>query len=351
MPQLNLSCQTCQAIDVCNTHYPPALGPLTLTFAQVRQNLAVSLPGQVVEGTGPLAAWLPNGDLGTLVLESWAYIGDILGLYGSVIATESYLQAAHQRRSQRRITALLGYRPRPAVGTSLVVAIHVEVMAATLDRIELRAPVPDSLPQAFTSTAGAPVSRRFNEFVISPQLSTDASTGENNTHLLELATAAPVRGRPVAFLWRDKVVKALAAEIVDISTVRQIDGNDYVLMTITEKLRFDGSMVNLEDVSLQSPSQRDYACTNMFDLPDARPIMDVADPLDVDALIDIVSVLPGGHKGTTGETIDTGAFTDKSQSRIWLDGVYRAINAGDLVILQAGSKFPFIVSPQPSRTQ
>jgi hypothetical protein len=64
-----------------------------------------------------LKDWRPSAtdDLGTQMLEWWAYLADILTFYNERIANESYLRTASQPENLRRLIRTLGYRPRPGV--------------------------------------------------------------------------------------------------------------------------------------------------------------------------------------------------------------------------------------------
>ena len=56
------------------------------------------------------------------MLEWWAYLADILTFYNERIANESYLRTAALPDSVAGLVALLGYRPRPAIGAVGAVA-------------------------------------------------------------------------------------------------------------------------------------------------------------------------------------------------------------------------------------
>lgn len=61
-----------------------------------------------------------EGDFGVLMVELFAYMGDILSYYGDRIAQESYIGTATQRSSLLAISELLGYTPSngtPATGS------------------------------------------------------------------------------------------------------------------------------------------------------------------------------------------------------------------------------------------
>jgi hypothetical protein len=85
----------------------------------------------------PLANWRARGkdDLGLMLLEMWAYVCDVLSFYDEAIANESYIRTSQLRPDIRRLVALLGYRPRPAVGSS------VQLAALADRRLPLKLPV------------------------------------------------------------------------------------------------------------------------------------------------------------------------------------------------------------------
>ena len=72
----------------------------------------------LLRSKAPLAAWHATkpDDMGLMLLEMWAYVCDVVSFYDKVIAEELYLGTASQRTSLRKLVALLGYLPAPAVG-------------------------------------------------------------------------------------------------------------------------------------------------------------------------------------------------------------------------------------------
>jgi hypothetical protein len=58
-----------------------------------------------------------------MLLELWAYVGELLSIYDKAIADETYVRTAKLRPSLRRSIALLGYVPRPAVAATADLAI------------------------------------------------------------------------------------------------------------------------------------------------------------------------------------------------------------------------------------
>ena len=57
-----------------------------------------------------------DGDLAVMIAEWFAYIADIVSFYNERIANEEYLRTAIMPGSVNNLIAILGYRPRPAIG-------------------------------------------------------------------------------------------------------------------------------------------------------------------------------------------------------------------------------------------
>jgi hypothetical protein len=93
------------------------------TFPEFRRAMLFALRSKT-----PLAYWKARkpGDPGLMLLEMWAYVCDSLSFYDEVIASEEYLRTARLRPSLRKLVALLGYLPRPAVGATLRLATFAE---------------------------------------------------------------------------------------------------------------------------------------------------------------------------------------------------------------------------------
>ena len=76
----------------------------------------------------PLAEWRARDkdDFGIMLLEMWAYICDSLSFYDEVIANETYIRTSFLRPNLRRLVDLLGYLPRPTVGSLVELAVMAE---------------------------------------------------------------------------------------------------------------------------------------------------------------------------------------------------------------------------------
>jgi hypothetical protein len=66
------------------------------------------------------------GDLGVLAIEMWALACEIVAFADETICHECFIRTARLDDSARRLIALLGYRPRPAVAATVDVSFQVD---------------------------------------------------------------------------------------------------------------------------------------------------------------------------------------------------------------------------------
>ncbi|MBD0255685.1 MAG: hypothetical protein ICV83_08190 [Cytophagales bacterium] len=94
---------------------------------QTEKVTLIDKDNQLVE-LEPLSQWRATGkdDLGLMLLEMWAYLADALSFYDEVLANEAYLRTSTLRPHLRQLVALLGYRPRPAVGSVVYLAAFAD---------------------------------------------------------------------------------------------------------------------------------------------------------------------------------------------------------------------------------
>jgi len=100
---------------ICN---PPGLSMIPYRigdYVAFRHRLLQALPGET-----ELVVWRPGatGDLAVQMMEWCAYVFDILTFYNERIANEDYLGTAQLPESVNHLVQLLGYRPRPALGSA-----------------------------------------------------------------------------------------------------------------------------------------------------------------------------------------------------------------------------------------
>jgi predicted phage baseplate assembly protein len=71
-----------------------------------------------------LDAWRARGrhDLGLMLVEMGAYVFDVCAFYDALVAGEAFLDTAQFTGAHRRLVAVLGYVPRPAVGARAYLA-------------------------------------------------------------------------------------------------------------------------------------------------------------------------------------------------------------------------------------
>jgi predicted phage baseplate assembly protein len=89
------------------------------------------------------------------LLDCWAVVGDILTFYTERIANEGYLSTATEPESLVHLGRLVGYRPRPALGSSGYLAFTLEPDAATVIPAGSQAksvPASGQLPQTFETS-------------------------------------------------------------------------------------------------------------------------------------------------------------------------------------------------------
>lgn len=104
---------------VCNPPDLPAINYRVGDYLSFRDKLLRPAPGET-----QLTGWQPGaqGDLAVQMVEWWAYLADILSFYNERIANETYLGTAILSESVNHLVQLLGYRPRPALGSKVTLA-------------------------------------------------------------------------------------------------------------------------------------------------------------------------------------------------------------------------------------
>jgi len=180
-----------------------------------------------------LAGWTARAedDLGVMLLESWAYVLDIVRFYDRQIASNSYLRTASDPLALRRLVALIGYRPRPAIAATATLALvasgrdPVLVPAGTSFRSKAAGAVP---AQIFESGAPARIDPRHNGWELAPR------RPEIYQGLLAFAPEAPglTAGQFVFIAVTDRAAPA-AARVGKLSKARMADGKDYRVVTLS----------------------------------------------------------------------------------------------------------------------
>jgi hypothetical protein len=116
---------------------PPAIDYTNRDYASFRQAMLDLAAFRLPEWTDRSEA-----DLGVLMVEQFAYLGDILAYYQDRIASESFLTTATERRSILYLLRLIGYQLNPPV------AAHAELQL-------IFNPAPAGAPTTTTIPSGA----------------------------------------------------------------------------------------------------------------------------------------------------------------------------------------------------
>ncbi len=124
------------------------------TYAAFRSAVLTPLAGEVSLSVNGMPVWRTDGagDLAVMIAEWFAYIADILTFYNERIANQDYLRTADLPESVSHLIALLGYRPRPAIGaTGTLAALVTAGQSAVLPKgLQFQSkPAPGQPPQTF----------------------------------------------------------------------------------------------------------------------------------------------------------------------------------------------------------
>jgi hypothetical protein len=226
----------------------PQLPAQVLGFPQFRENL-LSTAARRPE----FLDWAARAvdDLGVVLLESWAYVLDILAFYDRRIAEECYIRTARDPASLRRLVGLLGYQPSPAVASSAIVAAiadgrdPVTIPAGT----QLRSKSVPGIPaQLFETKQKTLIDPRKNGWQLAPVRPTIYSgilafaPGETGV-LAGQVVAIVVGGAPSG-----------AATVVDLSAKAMPDGAEYRVATLSPEPSF-ATTPQLSSVDLFAMSQ------------------------------------------------------------------------------------------------
>ena len=150
-------------VDCYNANPQSTRAALDSLAARTGAGPRVALLGTMLElALEKLPAWSdhsPN-DLGVVLLELFAYMGDILHYYQDRIANESYLETAAERRSVMNLLRLIGYELRPPQPASADLTLLFEEPAA--DEFQKSVLIPYGATFETTAEAtGEPIQFRY----------------------------------------------------------------------------------------------------------------------------------------------------------------------------------------------
>jgi hypothetical protein len=116
-------------LTVYNAPGLPSVGYRIGTYPSFREALIEQLAGEL-----PLRALTTRdpSDYGIAVLDSWAYLADILTFYSERTINEAFLRTAKLRDSVVRLAGMVGYEPSPGLAATAPLAFTAEGGSFTL---------------------------------------------------------------------------------------------------------------------------------------------------------------------------------------------------------------------------
>lgn len=228
----------------------PALPRQLAGFPEYRLAMLRDIPAHT-----PLSGWRARegDDLGIMLLEMWAYVLDVLGFYDERIANESYLRTAVRNPSLRKLVGLIGYRPRPALAASVILAAIAEGNRPVKlpPRTAFRSDAfDDEPPQVFETEFEHTIHPLKNEWGLGPVR--DTLVGDEL--LLDPATASISTGQLAILRWtRAGSTELQARHVADITRIEALDGDAYLRMRLDEPLDLDPA-AEIDAVEVLTPS-------------------------------------------------------------------------------------------------
>lgn len=213
----------------------------------------------------PFAHWSAREgrDLGLMLLEMWAYLGDILSFYDEVHAHEAYLRTARRRDSLRKLVELLGYIPTPAVGATVELALQADGRRAVTLPVGTAfrsGAVDGGPPQVFELDAGTVIHPARNRWEIAaPRPATladaDVLASGNAVFLLERRTAGAVKEGDLVLVQASGSMSTSIARRVDaVEDIQGEEGTRYRRIALDGDLGSIGNATALADIRLFRPT-------------------------------------------------------------------------------------------------
>ena len=196
-----------------------------------------------------------DDDFGIMLLEMWAYVCDVIAFYDSVYADECYVRTALRRDSISQLVALLGYRPRPAVGASVDLAAFadgrrlVRLPAGTAFRSEAFDGNP---PQVFELTSETTIHPLSNEWALQPRRPATFGPTALSQNFLLCAVGSVTAKKDDLVLVRIGV-DAYPKTILKISDYNGVDGARYSKVEFNSDITIPAN-TQVANVTITKPS-------------------------------------------------------------------------------------------------
>ncbi|UOQ64807.1 hypothetical protein [Hymenobacter volaticus] len=254
-----------------------------------------------------------NDDLGIMLLEMWAYVCDAVSFYDKVIAQEVYLRTANQRPSLRRLVALLGYLPKPAVGSIVFLSAIAE------GRKLLKLPAGTAFrskgfdgnpPQVFELEQEQLIHPLMNQWPVLPPV-INTNTASNPTSILILPASNIKADNPLLIIDNDEAGYSQVRFVQQVSNHTGSDGKLYRKIEFDDAINLPKGYV-LDGIKLFTPIQ---------------------------------------HTGLwTVDVLGNAATISADQRTIVLDGVHASIKAGQYIVVTRNEQCRWFKVSQASVT-
>lgn len=304
-------------------------------FAPLLRTLRALSVQASASGVQPLSSLDNPEALDRIVFEGWPYLAELLSLYDRVIDAENYISTADLQ--VKGLASIISYAPRPATSAVGTLIADANNRSCNLQGpLAFHASTPSSTsPARIEPEKRGPISSAVNTLRIAQIRAPEAPAH----FYLESSSAAPVRGAPLLFMWKESAISLHGTEIQSIDTFEDLSGEQLIEIQVTTPPSIPNSTA-LNDISLLSPSQRAYTLPPTFKRThDDKSAVTEGDPFYSDSKVygGLLQLFIGGYKGSVAIPIP-GKKT-KTASVIFLDGVYHAIAPGDILIIQSGPSF------------
>jgi predicted phage baseplate assembly protein len=270
-------------------------------FTEFRRAMLASIPRHPA-----LTQWRARGDddFGIMLIEMWAYVADGLAFYDETISHEAYLRTARRRPSLRKLTALLGYRPRPAVAATVTLAVLAEgrkpiVLPAGL--AFRSSAFDDQAPQVFELENAATIHPLNNQWQLAAPVPPTLGSGGNLENFSQLLAA------------RDCALKK-----DDLLLLRVGADDDHTQASTVTRIA--------DIVAEDNQKYKELSFSPALSLPaDTQPAA--------------VEVKKATQSGSLWKITVSGNPAVIAKTQIILDGLYRGIGPGKYIILEKESEY------------
>ena len=163
------------------------------------------------------------------LLDAAATVLDVLAFYGELIANESYLRTATERRSVGELARAIGYELGPGVAASTMLAFSIDPPPGTPADVIVPAgttaqkiPGPDGRSAAYETTADVIARKELNELRLRQLVPTTPAFADDVVHLAGIGHGLGARGAS-SFSSATSDSGDPASEAWDVRTVIAID--------------------------------------------------------------------------------------------------------------------------------